>query len=49
MEFNIKVKFLDKGSSNIKVECRDGFTAIQKAMSTLNATEKDNIKAVLIK
>ena len=48
MEFNVKVKFLHKGSVNKKVECRDGFTAIQKALETLNSTEKDNVKAILI-
>lgn len=48
MEFNIKVKFSHKGSVNKKVECRDGFTAIKKVLETLNSTEKDNIKAVLI-
>jgi hypothetical protein len=48
MEFNVKIKFLHKGSINKKVECRDSYTAITKALETLNLTEKDNVSAVLI-
>jgi hypothetical protein len=48
MFFNVKIKFIHKGSINKKVECNDSFTAIHKALETLNLTEKNNIKAVLV-
>ena len=44
----VKIKFIHKGSVNKKMECWDSFTAIQMALETLNPTEKDNIKAVLV-
>lgn len=48
MVFEVKVKFLHKGSKRINVECKYGFTAIKRALDTLNPTEKDNVSAVLI-
>ena len=48
MVFEVKVKFLHTGTLKTTIECKDGFTAIQKAMGKLNATEKDNISAILI-
>lgn len=48
MTFEVKIKFLHKGSKRVQVDSADSFAAITKAMETLNSTEKDNISAVLI-
>ncbi|RST57661.1 hypothetical protein D5F11_021615 [Siminovitchia terrae] len=48
MVFEVKIKFLHKGSKRKEIESKDGFTAITKALETLNSTEKDNVSAVLI-
>ena len=46
--FRVKIKFVHKGSINKEIQCRDGYTAITKALESLNLTEKKNVSAVLI-
>lgn len=48
MLFEVKILFLYKNSETVEVKCKDSFTAIKKALDTLDSTEKDNVSAVLI-
>lgn len=48
MEFRIKMTFLHRNPSIRHITEKDGYTAITKALGTLSAFEKDNIKSVSI-
>lgn len=48
MKFEVTIKFLHKESVVKNVVCNDGYTAITKALETLDSAEKDNVSAVLI-
>lgn len=48
MEFEVKIKFLHKGSKRELIESEDAATAMTKALEMLNLHEKRNVSGVLI-